>query len=52
MPAWWHGVYVARLEEVRVEASRRPSYAVMAGEGIEMPVVSLRIDYRKAPARR
>ena len=23
-------------------------HAVMAGEGIEMPVVSLRIDYRKA----
>ena len=46
----WHGVYVAWLEEARVEALSAAglSYAVMAGEGIEMPVVSLRIDYRQA----
>ena len=46
----WHGAYVAWLEEARVEAlcAAGLSYAVMADEGIEMPVVSLRIDYRQA----
>ena len=46
----WHGVYVAWLEEARVEALSAAglSYAVMVGEGLEMPVVSLRIDYRQA----
>ena len=46
----WHGSYVAWLEEARVEALMAAglSYAVMASEGLEMPVVSLRIDYRQA----
>ena len=46
----WHGAYVAWLEEARVEALMAAglSYAVMASEGLEMPVVSLRIDYRQA----
>ena len=46
----WHGAYVAWLEEARVEALSAAglSYSVMSGEGVEMPVVSLRIDYRQA----
>lgn len=46
----WHGVYVAWLEEARVEAlvAAGLSYAAMAELGIEMPVVSLRIDYRRS----
>ena len=46
----WHGAYVAWLEEARVEALSAAglSYSVMSGEGIEMPVVSLRINYRQA----
>jgi len=46
----WHGAYVGWLEEARVEALMAAglSYAVMASEGLEMPVVSLRIDYRQA----
>ena len=46
----WHGAYVAWLEEARVEAlaSAGLDYAVMTGMGMEMPVVSLRLQYRRA----
>ena len=46
----WHGAYVAWLEEARVEALAESGleYAVMTELGVEMPVVSLRIDYRRA----
>ena len=46
----WHGTYVAWLEEARVEAlvAAGLSYAAMSELGIEMPVVSLRIDYRRS----
>jgi len=44
----WHGAYVAWLEEGRVEAlaSVGLDYAELSSRGIEMPVVSLGIDYR------
>lgn len=43
----WHGVYVAWLEEGRVEAlaSVGLEYAELSSRGLEMPVVSLGIDY-------
>ena len=46
----WHGAYVAWLEEARVEAlaSAGLDYAEMTGMGMEMPVVSLRLQYRRA----
>ena len=46
----WHGAYVAWLEEARVEAlaSAGLDYAVMSRMGLEMPVVSLRVDYLQA----
>ena len=46
----WHGAYVAWLEEGRVEALAESGldYAAMTELGVEMPVVSLRIDYRRA----
>ena len=46
----WHGAYVAWLEEARVEALAESGmdYAAMTELGVEMPVVSLRIDYRRA----
>ena len=46
----WHGAYVAWLEEARVEALAGSGldYAAMTEFGVEMPVVSLRIDYRRA----
>jgi len=45
----WHGAYVAWLEEGRVEAlaSVGLDYAELSSRGIEMPVVSLGIDYRQ-----
>ncbi len=45
----WHGAYVAWLEEGRVEAlaSVGLDYAELSGRGLEMPVVSLGIDYRQ-----
>jgi acyl-CoA thioester hydrolase len=45
----WHGAYVAWLEEGRVEALARVGldYADLSGRGLEMPVVSLAIDYRQ-----
>ena len=46
----WHGAYVARLEEARVEALAAAglSYSVMAGMGLEMPVVSMTVEYRRS----
>ena len=46
----WHGAYVAWLEEARVEAlaSAGLDYAVITGMGMDMPVVSLRLQYRRA----
>ena len=46
----WHGAYVAWMEEARVEALAAAGlgYAAMASMGIEMPVVSLSVDYRHA----
>ena len=46
----WHGAYVAWLEEARVEALALAGldYAVMAQAGLEMPVVSLQVNYRRA----
>ena len=46
----WHGTYISWLEESRVEAltSAGMAYAEMVIHGIEMPVVSLRIDYRRS----
>lgn len=43
----WHGVYVAWLEEGRVEAlaSVGLDYAELSSRGLQMPVVSLGIDY-------
>ena len=43
----WHGAYVAWLEEGRVEALARVGldYAELSSRGLEMPVVSLGIDY-------
>jgi acyl-CoA thioester hydrolase len=45
----WHGAYVAWLEEGRVEALARVGldYAELSSRGLEMPVVSLGIDYRQ-----
>ena len=45
----WHGAYVAWLEEGRVEALAGVGvdYAELSSRGLEMPVVSLGIDYRK-----
>ncbi|AII42505.1 hypothetical protein KR100_03855 [Synechococcus sp. KORDI-100] len=46
----WHGTYVAWLEEARVEALALAGaqYGEIAAGGIEMPVVSLQIDYRRS----
>lgn len=45
----WHGAYLAWLEEGRIEAlaSVGLDYAELSSRGLEMPVVSLRIDYRQ-----
>lgn len=45
----WHGAYVAWLEEGRVEALAMVGldYAELSSRGLEMPVVSLAIDYRQ-----
>ncbi len=44
----WHGAYVQWLEEARVEALRASGlgYAAMTAMGVDMPVVSLHLDYR------
>jgi acyl-CoA thioester hydrolase len=45
----WHGTYVAWLEEARVEALAGAdlAYRDVAARGLELPVVRLRIDYRR-----
>ncbi len=45
----WHGAYLAWLEEARVEALAQAGldYSVLSGRGLELPVVSLAIDYRQ-----
>jgi acyl-CoA thioester hydrolase len=44
----WHGAYVQWLEEARVEALEAAGlgYAAMTAMGVDMPVVSLQLDYR------
>jgi acyl-CoA thioester hydrolase len=44
----WHGAYLAWLEEARVEALQQAglAYAELSGRGLELPVVSLAIQYR------
>ncbi|MEB3321540.1 MAG: acyl-CoA thioesterase [Synechococcaceae cyanobacterium] len=46
----WHGAYLAWLEEARVEALAAVGlpYSDLSSRGLELPVVSLAIDYRQA----
>lgn len=46
----WHGAYVAWLEEARVEALAAVglAYSDLSARGLELPVISLAIDYRQA----
>lgn len=46
----WHGAYIGWLEEARVEAlaSAGLAYSDLSARGLELPVVSLSIDYRRA----
>jgi len=46
----WHGAYLAWLEEARVEALDQVglAYSDLSARGLELPVVSLAIDYRQA----
>ena len=46
----WHGAYLAWLEEARVEALDQAglAYSDLSQRGLELPVVSLAIDYRQA----
>lgn len=46
----WHGAYLAWLEEARVEALAAAGldYRVLSDRGLELPVVSLAIQYRQA----
>jgi len=46
----WHGAYVGWLEEARVEALAAAglAYGELSARGLELPVVSLAIDYRQA----
>ncbi|MCX5931581.1 MAG: acyl-CoA thioesterase [Cyanobacteria bacterium] len=46
----WHGAYLAWLEEARVEALAAAGlpYALLSAEGLELPVLTLQIDYRQA----
>lgn len=46
----WHGAYLAWLEEARVMALEAVglAYADLSAEGLELPVVSLSINYRQA----
>ncbi len=46
----WHGTYLAWLEEARVEALAEAglAYSELSAQGLELPVVSLAIDYRRA----
>ena len=46
----WHGSYLNWLEEARVAALSQAgiSYGDLSSQGYEMPVVSLRMDYKTA----
>jgi acyl-CoA thioester hydrolase len=46
----WHGAYLAWLEEARVEALAAVglAYSELSARGLELPVVSLAIEYRQA----
>ncbi|MEB3255795.1 MAG: acyl-CoA thioesterase [Synechococcaceae cyanobacterium] len=46
----WHGAYLGWLEEARVEALAAVglAYRELSARGLELPVVSLAIDYRQA----
>ena len=46
----WHGAYLAWLEEARVEALEQAglAYADLSALGLELPVVRLSVEYRKA----
>ncbi|MEB3331478.1 MAG: acyl-CoA thioesterase [Synechococcaceae cyanobacterium] len=46
----WHGAYVSWLEEARVEALAAAGldYCDLSARGLELPLVSLSIDYRQA----
>ena len=46
----WHGAYVAWLEEARVEAlaAAGVDYAELSGQGLELMVVRLELQYRRA----
>lgn len=46
----WHGAYLAWLEEARVEALAQAglAYSDLSARGLELPVVSLAIEYRQA----
>jgi acyl-CoA thioester hydrolase len=46
----WHGAYLAWLEEARVEALAAVglAYSDLSTAGLELPVVSLAIDYRRS----
>jgi len=46
----WHGAYLAWLEEARVEALAEAglAYSELSAQGLELPVVSLAINYRRA----
>ena len=45
----WHGAYLRWLEEARVEALAAVGlpYRMLSDRGLELPVVSLTIDYRR-----
>ncbi|WP_235299873.1 acyl-CoA thioesterase [Synechococcus sp. GFB01] len=46
----WHGAYLAWLEEARVEALAAVglAYSDLSARGLELPVVSLSIDYSQS----
>ena len=46
----WHGAYVGWLEEARIEALAAVGlpYSDLSARGLELPIVSLAIDYRQA----
>jgi acyl-CoA thioester hydrolase len=46
----WHGAYLGWLEEARVEALAAVgmAYSELSARGLELPLVSLRLDYRIA----
>ena len=46
----WHGSYLAWLEEARVDALRQAglAYSDLSERGLELPVISLKIDYQQA----